>query len=152
MSDSFATPWTVTHQAPRSMGFSSQEWVAISFSRDLPDPRIEFEFPLLAGRFFTTKAREKWEWKSFSPLWLFVTQWPYTGHGILQARILEWVSFPSPGDLPNSGIKPRSLTLQPVSLPPGPQGKSKNTGEDSQSFLQWIFLTQKSNRGLLHCR
>ena len=26
-------------------------------------------------------------------------------HGILQARILEWVAFPSPGDLPDPGIK-----------------------------------------------
>jgi len=26
-------------------------------------------------------------------------------HGIFQARILEWLSFPSPGDLPNPGIK-----------------------------------------------
>ena len=31
----------------------------------------------------------------------------YTVHGILQARILEWVAFPSPGDLPNPGIEPR---------------------------------------------
>ena len=29
--------------------------------------------------------------------------------GILQARILEWVAFPSPGDLLNPGIKPTSL-------------------------------------------
>ena len=29
-------------------------------------------------------------------------------HGISQARILEWISFP--GDLPNPGIKPTSLT------------------------------------------
>ena len=29
-------------------------------------------------------------------------------HGILQARILEWVSMPPPGDLPNPGIKPTS--------------------------------------------
>ena len=28
--------------------------------------------------------------------------------GILQARILEWYLFPSPGDLPNPGIKSRS--------------------------------------------
>ena len=27
-------------------------------------------------------------------------------HGILQARILEWAAFLSPGDLPNPGIKP----------------------------------------------
>ena len=52
-------PWTVAHQAPQSMGFSSQEWVAISFSGDLPDPGIEFEFSPLAGRLFTTKAPEK---------------------------------------------------------------------------------------------
>ena len=33
----FATPWTVAHQAPLTMGFSRQEywsWVAISFSRE----------------------------------------------------------------------------------------------------------------------
>ena len=31
-------------------------------------------------------------------------------HGILQAGILEWVPCPPPEDLPNSGIKPVSLT------------------------------------------
>ena len=36
----------------------------------------------------------------------------YTVHGILQARILTWVPFPSPGDLPNLGIEPRSSPLQ----------------------------------------
>ena len=30
-------------------------------------------------------------------------------HGIPQARILEWVVFSPPGDLPNPGIKPASL-------------------------------------------
>jgi len=30
-------------------------------------------------------------------------------HGILQARILEWVAMPSSGDLLDSGIKPASL-------------------------------------------
>ena len=30
-------------------------------------------------------------------------------HGISQARILEWVAFPSPGGLPNPGIKPIAL-------------------------------------------
>ena len=36
----------------------------------------------------------------------------YKVHVILQPRILEWVGFPSPGDLPNPGIKPRSPVLQ----------------------------------------
>ena len=31
-------------------------------------------------------------------------------HGILQARILEWVACPPAGDLPNPGIEPTSLT------------------------------------------
>ena len=31
-------------------------------------------------------------------------------HGIFQARILEWLPFPTPGDLPNPGIETASLT------------------------------------------
>jgi len=30
-------------------------------------------------------------------------------HGISQARILEWVAMPSPRDLPDPGIGPKSL-------------------------------------------
>ena len=60
--------------------------------------------------------------------------------------------FPSPGDLPNPGIEPRSPTLQMDSLPAGPQAKPKTTGMGSLSLLQWIFPTQELNRGLLHCR
>ena len=70
----------------------------------------------------------------------------YTVHGILQARVLEWVAFPFSRDLPNPGIKPRSPTLQADSLPAEPQGKPKNTGVGSLSLLQGIFLTQESNR------
>ena len=47
----------------------------------------------------------------------------YIVHGILQARILEWVAFPFSGDLPNPGIKPRSSILQADSLPAELQGK-----------------------------
>ena len=60
--------------------------------------------------------------------------------------------FPSPGDLANSGIEPRSPTLQADSLLAEPQGKPKNTGMGSLSLLQRIFLTQESNQGLLYCR
>ena len=31
-------------------------------------------------------------------------------HGVLQAKILEWVAMPPSGDLPNPGIKPPPLT------------------------------------------
>ena len=61
-------------------------------------------------------------------------------------------ALPSPGLLPNPGIKPRSPTLQTDSLPAEPPGKPKNTGVGSSLLLQWIFPTQESNQGLLHCR
>ena len=60
--------------------------------------------------------------------------------------------FPSPGELPNPGIKPSSPALQVDFLPAEPQGKPKNTGVGSLSLLQRIFLTQELNQGLLHCR
>ena len=47
---SFATPWTVAHQAPPSMEFSRQEyWSGLPFPSpgDLPDPEIEPESPAL---------------------------------------------------------------------------------------------------------
>ena len=61
-------------------------------------------------------------------------------------------SFPSPGDLPNPGIEPRSSTLQADSSSAEPQGKPKNTEVGSLSPLQQTFLTQESNQSLLHCR
>ena len=58
----FATPWTVAHQAPRSLGFSRQEY-------------------------------------------------------------RSGLQFPSPGDLPDPGIKPGSPALQVDALPSEPPGK-----------------------------
>ena len=77
----------------------------------------------------------------------------YTVHGILQARILEWVAVPfSRGILPTPGMEPGSPAMWVDSLSAEPPGKPKNTGVGSLSLLQWIFLTQGSNQGLLHCR
>ena len=50
------------------------------------------------------------------------------------------------------GTEPRFPTLQVDSSPAEPQGKPKNTGVGSLSLLQWIFLIQESNQGLLYCR
>ena len=50
-------------------------------------------------------------------------------HGILQARILEWVGISfSRGDIPNPGIKPGSPALEADALtsePPGKPGREK---------------------------
>ena len=46
----FATPWTVAHQAPPSMGFFRQEyWSGLCFPSpgDLPDPGIKPRSPAL---------------------------------------------------------------------------------------------------------
>ena len=57
----FATPWTVAHQAPLSMGFPRPEyWSGLPFPSpgDLPSSGIELKSlasPALAGGFFTAE-------------------------------------------------------------------------------------------------
>ena len=95
--------------------------------------------------------------KSPSRVRLFATPWTvaYEAPPSMEFSWQEYWSglpFPSPGDIPNPGIEPKSPTLQADSLPAEPQGKPQNTGVSSQSLLQGIFPTQGSNSGLLYCR
>ena len=58
----FSTLWTVAHQAPLSMGFSSQEhWNGLPFPSpsDLPRSGIEPTSPALASGFFSTEPSMK---------------------------------------------------------------------------------------------
>ena len=58
----FATPWTVAHQAPLSMGFSRQEyWSGLPFPSpgDLPDPGIEPGSPALEADALTSEPPGK---------------------------------------------------------------------------------------------
>ena len=85
----FATPWTVAHQAPLSMGFSRQEyWSGLPFPSpgDLPNPGIKPRCPSLQADALTSEPPGK-------PTTLCGPM-DHTVHGILQARILEWVAFP----------------------------------------------------------
>ena len=90
--------------------------------------------------------------KLLSHVRLFETPWTIQSMGFSRPEYWSGQLFPSPGDLTNLEIKPRSPILQPDSLPAEPSVKSKNTGVGSLSLLQQIFLTQKSNQGLLHCK
>ena len=45
-------------------------------------------------------------------------------HGILQARVLEWVAISFSRDLPDPGTEPGSAALQADSLPSEPPGKT----------------------------
>ena len=97
----------------------------------------------------------KFHWLSHDRL--FATPWTVAHQAPLSTGLSRqeyWSGLPflPPGDLPNPGIEPRSTTLQADSLPAEPPGKPNNTGVGSLSLLQRIFLTPKSNQGLLHCR
>ena len=54
-------------------------------------------------------------------------------HGILQARILEWVAIPFSRGFSNPGIKPRSPTLKADSLPSETSGKQIMKTSSKQS-------------------
>ena len=107
----FATLRTVPCQAPLSMGFSRQEYCSglpCPPPGDLLDPGIKpmsLVSPTLAGGFFTTSAT--WEAQSTGDQFHSVAQscptlcdpMDYSSpsssvHGILQARVLEWVAIP----------------------------------------------------------
>ena len=67
----------------------------------------------------------------------------YRVHGILWARILQWVASPfSRGSSQlrmEPDVQPRSPALQADSLRAEPQGKPKNTGVGNLSLLQPSF-------------
>ena len=101
--------------------------------------------------------------KQTPSLWRFLSE----SHSVMSNAVIPWTRqsiefsspeywsgyrFPSPGDPPNPRIKRRFPALQADSLPAESQGKPKNTGVGSLSFLQGIFPTLELNWGLLHCR
>ena len=52
-------------------------------------------------------------------------------HGIIQTRIWSGLPFPSPGDIPDPGIKSRFPTLQTDSLLSEPQGSQSSPSSDA---------------------
>ena len=95
------------------------EWVSVPFSRGSSQPRDRTQVSCIAGRFFTswaTREAQKKE-KLLSRVQYFVTPWTeaYQAPPSMEFSRLEYWSglpFPSPEDLPDSGIEPRSPSLQ----------------------------------------
>ena len=79
-------------------------------------------------------------------------------HGISQARVLSGLPFPSPGDLPDAGIKPGSPTLQADALPSEPPDALPSEPSEHNLSLQLtsvIFenkkITEQINELILKC-
>ena len=141
----FATP--VDHSLPGSSvhGISQakiMEWVVISFSRGSSWPRDWTLFSCLSGRFLITEPPGKPSYsieKSESESCSVVSdslqpRGLYTVHGILQARILEWVAFPFSRGSSQSRDWTQVSHIAGDSLPAEPQGKPK-LGEMILTYL-----------------
>ena len=74
------------------------------------------------------------KWKSLNCAWLFRIPWPTQSMEFSRPEYWREGPFPSPEDLPNSGIEPSSPALQVDSLPTEPQEKPKNTGVGAYPF------------------
>ena len=65
-------------------------------------------------------------------------------HGILQARILEWIVIPSPGDISKPGIGPKSSALQADSLPSEPLGYILLIPPNHSEFFFLLLCTKRN--------
>jgi len=68
--------------------------------------------------------------KFLSRVWLFATPWTIAHQappsmGFSRPEYWNGLPFPSPGDLPNPGIEPRSLALRADALPSEPPGNPR---------------------------
>ena len=94
----FVTPWTVTHQAPLSMGFSRQEYwngLPCPLPRDLPDPGIKPWSPASQADSLQLSHQgsphiQSVKVKVAQSCPTLCGPMDYTVRGILQARMLEW--------------------------------------------------------------
>ncbi|KAI4548550.1 hypothetical protein MG293_000880 [Ovis ammon polii] len=75
-------------------------------------------------------------------------------HGILQARILEWVAIPSTRDLPDSGIEPASLMSAALAVMVPSEIPKLPADTPVRGFpIVWtlLFHDSLSRTGLYHC-
>ena len=85
---------------------------------------------------------ESEKWKSLSRVQLFSTPRSIQSMEFSQPEYWSGQPFPSSGDLPNPGVKPRSPPLQVDSFPAEPQG--------SPRILEWVaypFFSESSQLG-----
>ena len=104
-----------------------------------------------------TNGHVPWETKKkeklLSHVWLFVTPWTVAyqaplSMGFSRQEYWSGLLFPSPGDLPDPGIKPRSPTLQADALLSETPGKPEKTiiqkGTCTPVFTVALFTTART--------
>ena len=101
--------------------------------------------------YFFCRYQIKYFWSEVKVTQSCLTPWTIQSMEFSRPECWSGYPFPSPGDLPNPGIEPKS-PLQTDSLPAEPQGKPKKTGVGSLSLFQEILPIQELNQGLLHCK
>ena len=89
------------------------------------------------GAILKIKGKER-KVKSLSHVWLCDTMDCIPSMGFSRQEYWSGLSFPSPGDLPNPGIEPRSPSLQADALtsePPGKPSQSSNASLPAGIFF-----------------
>ena len=114
--------------------------------KHLATPQMSISYRYMNIHMIKNIHTKDWKWKLLSHVQLFATPWTIESMEFSRPEYRSGYPFPSPGNIPKPGIKPRSPTLQTDSLQTELQVKPKKTGMGSLSFLQWIFPTQESNR------
>ena len=111
-----------------------QGWFPLGLTSliSLQSKRLSRVFSVLQFKSFNSLAtlKVKVKVKSLSRVWLFETPWTVAHLALLSmgfSRQEYWsgLPFPSPGNLPNPGIKPRSPALQAGALTLSILGKNK---------------------------
>ena len=133
----FVTIWIVAHQASLSMEFPRQEyWSGLPWPPpgDLPNPGTGPEAltsaALAAGSLPPAlPGKPCYVCQSLSCVRLFATPWPVAcwaplSMGFSSQEYWSGLPCPSPGDLSDPGIEPRSATLQVDSSRAEPLGKA----------------------------
>ena len=113
-----------TRERHMALGFSHEHWVEPE--RCLSNPYVSATslcfFCLFVCFNFFLLYWKKVKVKSLSRVWLFATPWTVACQappsiGFSRQEYSSGLPFPSPGDLPDTGIKPESPALQAESLP-----------------------------------
>ena len=77
-------------------------------------------------------------------IWLFVTPWNIQSMEFSRPEYYSGYPFPSPGDLPNPGIEPRSPALQVDSLLAEPQKRYLNSQLEDTGKAAQLNCTEKT--------